>query len=132
MLHALTERPASRRRQTASMRAMGASMALVGLFLGWQGATSVALATAILRAIGALASRAWPRLLRVPSTGHVLAATLIHLLTWRWQESLLLWPGPHTSLLALAGICLAGAIAVRLARGRSPERGGAAAQKPPS
>lgn len=110
LLHSLVGRPAVGRRQAATARALPVSLALVGLFLGWQAATSVGLATSVLRLLGWIAGLAWPPLLRVPSTGYVLAATVIHLLTWHWQACVPFWPGHDTSLIALAGVCLAGAI----------------------
>ena len=93
--------------------ALPLSMALVGLFLGWQAATAVALMTGVLRLAGAVGALAWLGLSRVPSTGYVLAATLTHLVTWRGQDAMPLWPGTDTSPIVLACVCVAGAIAAR-------------------
>lgn len=113
LLHARMGLPVGGRRRAAAVRAMPLSMALVGLFLGWQAATAVALASGVLRFAGAVGALVWPGVLRMPSTGCVFAATLIHLLTWRWQEALPLWPGSHTAPIVLACVCVAGAIAAR-------------------
>jgi hypothetical protein len=110
VLHSLIAPPPGRRR-AASVRAMPIALALVGVFLGWQGATSVALATLLLRAAGFLAA-AWTPLWRVPSTGCVLGATIVQLTTWRWHEAIPLWPAQDTSLIVLAIVCAAAAIAM--------------------
>jgi leader peptidase (prepilin peptidase)/N-methyltransferase len=111
VLHSLIGPPPGRRR-AASDRALPVAMALVGVFLGWQGATSVATATLVLRGAGLLAAAVRPPLWRMPSTLYLLLATILHVTTWRWHEAIRFWPTRNTSLIVLACVCAAAAIAL--------------------
>ena len=88
-----------------------ASMALVGLFLGWQAAISVAAFTALLQLLAAGFGYVWRRIANVPVSGWVLASTALHLCLWRSLSGRPVWPGPHSGPLAISAAC-AGIIAV--------------------
>ena len=111
LLHSLAGREESGRRRAAAQRAWPISMALVGLFLGWQAATSIALATCLFHAAAWLLGLVWPITRRTPATAYVLAASLVHVVTWRWNDQLPIWPGHATSLVVLGCVCVAGAAA---------------------
>jgi len=115
------ERPTERRRRSALVRAVPAAMALVGLFLGWQAATSVALVTILIWFLGWGGTLARPKLRHVSLSGYILAATVLHLLTWRWQAAIPLWPSHHTSPIAIVAVCIAAAGLVLLNKGRVRE-----------
>jgi hypothetical protein len=99
------------------------TLALVGLFLGWQSCTSVLLLSAALALIAATASHAWAWLAKVPLCGLIGLATLVHLACWRQLESWPWWPGDSWPMWQTALAVAAGVVAVHLAAriGRRPE-----------
>jgi leader peptidase (prepilin peptidase) / N-methyltransferase len=73
------------------------SLALVGLSLGWQAALGVALLATAIRWLAAITpARRWPLAVWIA------AATLVHLLGWRWLHSHPLWPIHYGSWLSIA------------------------------
>jgi hypothetical protein len=122
LLLARVGRPEGNRRRAAMRRAVPASMAMVGVILGWQAATSVAVAAIVLRGLGWLVAAAWPNWSRAPSSGYVLAATILHVVTWRWQEAIPFWPGRSIDLFVLVGVVAAGLLAAVLESSTGRER----------
>ena len=98
----------------------GASMLLVGVYLGWQAALSVAAFAAVFRMLAVLLAYRWPRIANLPSGGWILLATVLHICFWRFLAGWTFWPGPHSSLVSLAmsgaGIVAACILARMLAR----------------
>ena len=90
-----------------------AALGLVGVYLGWQAAVSVSLATALLRTLSyGLLRRATAERLAV---AWVLIATLAQILLWRRLEGLSFWPSHTSNALVYAGcaafIVVAGVLA---------------------
>jgi leader peptidase (prepilin peptidase)/N-methyltransferase len=104
--------PSSRRVQVR--RAVLVALALVGMYLGWQAVTVVAVAAAGLRGIAVMLSPIWPPVVRVPSSAYVAVATLAQLVSWRWQTTIPYWPGPSSPLLLLAVIVAAATVVLAL------------------
>lgn len=106
-----------------------ASMALVGVYLGWQSALSVAVFTALFRMFAVTFAYAWPRIANVPTAGWILVATTLHICLWRTLTGWPVWPGAHSTTASLvivsAGIVAACIIARRLSR-RDPFSGSVA------
>ncbi len=80
-----------------------AALTSVGIYLGWQSATSIALLTS-----GALLFAAlWrPAFLERWLLGFVLGAALIHLASWRLLANVGWWPGTTSSFLTLIAVCV--------------------------
>lgn len=121
LLLASVGRPEGNRRRAAMRRALPATMMLVGVALGWQAATTIALVVVVLRGIGWLVAAIWPGWSRVPATGYVLAATLLQIVTWRWQEAIPHWPASAMNPWMLAVVLAAGLLAAMASTSRSGE-----------
>lgn len=81
-----------------------ATMALVGIFLGWQAALSVTLFFLIMQTILLLSAKRY-RQSAVPPSATVFTATLLHLLTWHASTYLPIWPSPTANAGEIA-VCL--------------------------
>ncbi|MFT5302561.1 MAG: leader peptidase (prepilin peptidase)/N-methyltransferase [Mariniblastus sp.] len=78
-----------------------AAMALVGIFLGWQSGLSIALIALCLSLISIqIPGLAW--LKRFNFSTRVLAATIVHLATWRVTTELGIWPSQNASVIVIA------------------------------
>lgn len=78
-----------------------AQLALIGTFLGWQAALSVALASSFALLIQRRALSDEPGMALIPSSLIVWVLTLIQILVWQPLNHLTAWPGPATSAPAL-------------------------------
>jgi leader peptidase (prepilin peptidase) / N-methyltransferase len=96
-----------------------AAMALVGAFLGWQAAASVAL----LGSFFYFAAARRPQRLDAWPAGWLFLATLVHLALWRWLDAWRFWPGAGMGLGAAAvAAIVAAALAWLAARIAEPRR----------
>jgi leader peptidase (prepilin peptidase)/N-methyltransferase len=90
-----------------------ALLALVGLFLGWQAALSIAVLTAASHLLLTIALTIARQPIHVPLALTLGPATFAHLLAWRALWHLRWWPGtdpsPRAILIACAGLAAAGA-----------------------
>ncbi len=78
-----------------------AAMALVGIFLGWQAALSVTLFLLLIQVALLVCNQGNGPSAVTPSAA-VFVATLLHLLTWKGQTALPLWPSPTANALEIA------------------------------
>jgi hypothetical protein len=80
-----------------------AALTSVGIYLGWQSATSIALLAsgAIL-----LAALCRPAFVERWFLGFVLGAVLIHLASWRFLATFGWWPGTTSSFLTVIAVCV--------------------------
>lgn len=98
-----------------------ASMALVGLFLGWQAAISVAVFAVVFQVLTILLGRLRPQIANLPVSGWILTSTVLHLCLWRIVTGWAFWPGPRSSILTICVACIgivAACVLVRLLSGR--------------
>jgi hypothetical protein len=104
------------------------ALALVGAYLGWQAALSVALATSTLSFLAAVGSRLWGGFGRISPLSYLWVCTLGQILLWRRLSEVPHWPGHTSGAVTLLVACaattalavLAGRIMVRRDEKTSP------------
>ena len=110
--------------------AAAASMVLVGLFLGWQAAVSVAVFATVFQLLGGVLGYLGLRIANLPVSGWVLMSTVLHLCLWRVLSRFSFWPGPSSSVLTICVACTGIAVVCVLSRLLSRSCRAAAADVP--
>ncbi len=95
------------RRFAQAGRSLAIGLSLVGTYLGWQAALSVALMTSTFMFLAAVASRRWARLGRVSPLSYLWVCTLGQILLWRRLSEIPHWPGSMADPLSLLVACVA-------------------------
>lgn len=93
-----------------------ASMVLVGVYLGWQAALSIAVFTALFLICAVVVARRWPQITNMPASGWILVATILHICLWSSLTDWPLWPGPHSSVVSISMSCVGVVATCTLAR----------------